>query len=731
MLKGSGVTSFYKGGHTIGKVYYIRVSAENNNTGTFRLCINNYTPPVSPGNDCATASFLCSKQSFTQTNVVGAGNDAHESAGTCLLGDESNTAWYKWQVANNGTLTFVITPTVNTDDIDWVLYDLGTKDTCNLSKPIRCAAGHGVDNTGCPNEPLYYKTGLNMTEVDSTEAAGCGQGQNGFVKYIDALAGHYYGLLVNNFTSGNNGFTLSFDGSAEFVGPKAAFKVAVSNPCTPAQVHTFTNSSTNYASYTWSFGEDATPASISGSQASTVNVTYSTPGKKTAVLQITSGEGCVVETDTTFIVGFKPPIPTINSLKPKYCLLDTMVLSTPAHTNYSYQWSGPGNFTATGSTIKVPLSAYNLAGNYTLQVTEFGCTSDAASYPLSIGTIPVDDFTITPVNLCTPQQSFNITNNSSSYVSLQWDYGADANAPTVVNANTVNVTYSTYGVKTIMLTATGNTGCITVLSKTLTNPMKPATPVISKDKPLYCIGDSISLSVPAQAAGTTYAWSGPNNYSSTKAVAKIPVTAAAAGTYTLVITQGLCSADPATFLVNATTIIPVPVASFTAVPTIPSTVYFPNGVTFTNTSTNADSYLWDFGDGTTSTDVNPVHYYTAKGDYTIKLTATNQGTCNNSVSKGKLLLRFYVSIFIPNTFTPNADAINDDFRIRMVNIKSYHLQIFNRFGIRLFETSTLTDYWKGTYNNSPVPVGTYYYLIDLVTFNDDKLKESGSVTVIR
>ena len=100
------------------------------------------------------------------------------------MGDESNTAWYKWQAATSGTLTFVITPTVNTDDIDFVLYDLGTTNSCDLSNPLRCAAGHGVDNTGCPNEPLYFKTGLSTTETDISEASGCGQGQNGFVKYI-------------------------------------------------------------------------------------------------------------------------------------------------------------------------------------------------------------------------------------------------------------------------------------------------------------------------------------------------------------------------------------------------------------------------------------------------------------------------------------------------------------------------------------------------------------------
>jgi gliding motility-associated-like protein len=738
---GGIVTTYYKGALTIGQTYYFRVYGRSNNTGTFKLCINNYNPVLQVGQDYVTASVLCSKASFTQTGVTGAGANNRESAGTCLDYSgghggsiEANTAWYKWTAANNGTLTFTITPTVTApiaDDIDWVLYDLGTTgDPANVTaaNAIRCDASRGVD---CVSpQPIYYKTGLRAGETQTSEPAGCNIAFTGYDKPVDMIQGHVYALLINNFSNGNNGVTIDFGGTGEFVGPTSAFTVVGGVPCTAGQVFTFTNQSANYSTLRWTFGENATPATATG--VGPFLVTYSTPGQKTAVLEAIGGQGCIIVSDTTFTVGVTPPKPTIDTVKKSYCLLDTMILSTPTKLNYTYQWTGPNNFSSTLTTVSVPLTAYSQAGKYVLQVTQFGCASDTASIAVvSIGTKPVDDFTITANNLCTPQQSFTIVNNSTNYTSLQWDYGSGANAPTVINANTVNVTYNTYGVKTVTLTATGSKGCVTVLSKTLTNPMKPATPVISKDKPLYCTGDSIALSVPVQAAGTTYLWAGPNNYTSTKAVAKILARAAAAGTYTLVITQGLCSSDAATFVVNTVDIIPVPVASFTANPSIPSTVYFPNGVTFTNTSTNADSYLWSFGDGTTSTDVNPVHYYQKKGDYTVTLTATNQGTCNNSVSKGKISLRYNVIIFIPNTFTPNDDAVNDDFRIKMVGIKTFHLQIFNRFGTRLFESTNLTDYWKGTYKGSAVPVGTYYYLIDLVTLNDDKIKESGSVTVVR
>jgi len=412
--------------------------------------------------------------------------------------------------------------------------------------------------------------------------------------------------------------------------------------------------------------------------------------------------------------------------------MDTLVLSTPYQKDYTYQWTGPNNFSSTTSTVKLPLTSYNMTGTYYVTVTQYGCTSDTAAVIITtIGKKPVLNFVTSSNNLCSPQQSFTIVNHSYNYTSLQWDYGSGANTPTMVNDSTVTLTYSTYGTKTITLSATGDKGCTTTLSQTLQVPQQPATPTIINNSTRYCVGGSITLSTDS-LANTTYTWSGPNGFTATTPTIHIPVTGTnVAGKYSLYITQGLCSSLATSTVIDTSQIIPIPVASFTASPAIPSKVIIPTAVQFTNTSTLADSYLWDFGDGNTSTVKSPLYTYQTKGDYTVTLTATSQGLCSNSVSKGKLIVRFSVVIFIPNTFTPNGDAINDYFDVKISNTKNYHLQIFNRFGAKLYDTYDISNPWKGTYNGQGVPVGTYYYLIDTTTLNDDTLKESGSVTVIR
>ncbi|WP_448700271.1 PKD domain-containing protein [Mucilaginibacter sp. AW1-3] len=736
VANGATTTTYYKGGLTIGQVYYFRVYGRNGNVGTFKLCINNYNPILQAGQDYATASILCNKASFTQTGVTGAGANNRESAGTCLdVGGggsiEANAAWYKWTAANNGSLTFTITPTVVAplaDDIDWVLYDLGPAGTLplNVANAIRCDASRGVDCIA-PN-PIYYQTGLKAGETKTSEPPGCGPNINGFDAPVDMVKGHVYALLINNFSNGNNGFTLDFGGTGEFEGPTSAFTVTGGTPCTAGQIFTFTNQSANYQSLQWSFGEGASPATATGN--GPFNVTYSTTGSKTPVLLALGGQGCTTVADTTFIVGVTPAKPPVSKISTQYCLLDTITLSTPIKPNYTYQWTGPNNFNSSANTIRLPITSYNMAGAYVLSVTEFGCTSDTAQVILvKVGQKPVDNFTITPVNLCSPQQSFNITNNSTDYATLQWDYGVGANPPTVINANTVNVTYSSYGQKTVTLTATGMTGCVTTLSQTLNVPQKPAIPVIASNGAV-CVGDTIRLSTTATA--DSYLWTGPNGFTSASATVKIPATVAAAGTYNLVVTVGVCSSDAGSILIDPTQIIPIPIASFTVNPPISSAILpVPTTVSFTNTSTLADSYLWNFGDGSTSTAVNPVHTYNSKGSFTVTLTATSRGQCTNNVSKGKLILRYLVVIFIPNTFTPNDDGVNDVFNVKITSLKTYHISIFNRFGAKLYDGYDITNAWAGTYQGRPVPIGTYYYVIDAVSLNDDPIKESGYVTVLR
>ncbi|RZL44744.1 MAG: hypothetical protein EOP00_19150, partial [Pedobacter sp.] len=446
MLSSNNVTSINKGGLIIGQVYYIRVSAANNNTGSFQLCVNNYFQPLQPGQDCGTVSILCGMEKFTQLNVSGSGTSNREAAGTCLT-VESNSAWYMWTAGKSGAFTFLITPTVTTNDIDWVLYDLGPGGTCaqaTATNAIRCAAGSGVQ---CPaGETPYYITGLSMTETDLNEAPGCGAGQNGLVKYVDMIAGHNYALLVDNFSSNLNGFSLEFGGDTEFVGPKSEIKLERNNACTAQQTYTFSSLSTNYATLKWTFGEGANITNATGEGPYTV--TYATQGEKTVVLEAIGAKGCNVVSTQTFFVALKPAKPTISASSLKLCYDDILKLTTPTVNLATYHWTGPNGFTSTDQNPEIKITGPENSGNYTLYTMVGDCQSDVTTLNIPlIDTRPEAFFDIITNNLCLSNQNFVFVNKSINYTSLTWDF-EDGIVTTDANGDK-RVVYTTTGIKTI------------------------------------------------------------------------------------------------------------------------------------------------------------------------------------------------------------------------------------------------------------------------------------------
>lgn len=731
LAAGNSISTYNKGGLTVGKEYYIRVSARNNGSGTFKLCLNNYFAPMKAGQDFSTASVLCDKKSFSELKLEGAGLNNTESAGSCL-GEESNSVWYKWIAANNGTLTMDIIPMVNTDDLDWVLYDLGPTGNFNNKILLRCASGHGVTyDSRCPTDPLYFRTGMNMTSTDLREESGCGRGgQDGYIRYIDMIQGHTYALIIDRFTPGNtNGFKLEFGGTGEFVGPEAKIVLTKNLPCSANQSFTFNNTgSKNYSKVEWNFGEDAsiTTANTEGPHI----VTYSSPGFKTAVLQVFNDDGCSVGITQSFLVGQKPDLPLINGLKPRYCIGETISLNTPVQGNATYSWTGPNGFTSDKPEISIPVDNAGRAGTYTLNVTINGCSSDASSVIIPpIGQTPVASFTKTVSNPCTVQQAYTFTSTSSDYQKLRWNFGDGASIPPGGSNIVNNVRYLSSGTKTIILEAEGSSGCISIFREEIIVALSPARPIITANKPDFCLTDTIRLSTPAQQ-DVIYAWNGPNNFTSNQREPEIPVSSSSvAGTYSLYISRGNCITETLSIVIPP--IYQNPVAAFRAEPKIPSKLSFPIKVRFFSESKDADAFLWDFGDGSNSTEENPEHTFLTAGDFDVTLTVFKSSVCSASVVHGKFMISADNILFIPNTFTPNNDAMNDEFVVNMTNIKTYRIQIFNRYGVSLFISDDIFNNWKGTYKNEQVPVGTYYYIIDAADYNDNIIKKSGSVTILR
>jgi len=163
-----------------------------------------------------------------------------------------------------------------------------------------------------------------------------------------------------------------------------------------------------------------------------------------------------------------------------------------------------------------------------------------------------------------------------------------------------------------------------------------------------------------------------------------------------------------------------PVSAFTLINGFDGTA---GKVKLNNQTTGATAYTWDFGNGKTSNDTNPVATYTADGTYTIRLISTNTFGCTDTTYyEYKILFR---GLFVPNAFAPNSGNIAVRlFKPVGMNLKTYHITVFDTWGHLLWESTALdnngspTEGWDGTFNGVLMPQGNYFWKAT-ATFIDD------------
>ncbi|WP_205501493.1 gliding motility-associated C-terminal domain-containing protein [Rufibacter psychrotolerans] len=142
-------------------------------------------------------------------------------------------------------------------------------------------------------------------------------------------------------------------------------------------------------------------------------------------------------------------------------------------------------------------------------------------------------------------------------------------------------------------------------------------------------------------------------------------------------------------------------------------------------ATGGVKYEWSPATGlssvnTASTTATPKETTT----YTVTVT-----TAEGCISKDEVTVTVLPEVFIPNVLTANKDGINDDWEI--LNIEKYPnctVEIFNRWGVKLFSSQGYKTRWDGTYQGKPLPVAAYYYIIHL---DKDEKPIAGSITIIK
>ena len=156
------------------------------------------------------------------------------------------------------------------------------------------------------------------------------------------------------------------------------------------------------------------------------------------------------------------------------------------------------------------------------------------------------------------------------------------------------------------------------------------------------------------------------------------------------------------------------------------------GLALTNYSRAVNpTYLWDFGDEETSKELNPRHFYNDIVPYHIVLTVTDDIGCKDSIG---LVTKPPLEIFIPTSFTPNGDGINDLFGVVGTNVYDYEIRIFDRWGKLVFHSKDISEKWNGSHQGDGYQsdAEVYTYIIKYKgEKEEDAIEKTGSITVIR
>lgn len=160
-------------------------------------------------------------------------------------------------------------------------------------------------------------------------------------------------------------------------------------------------------------------------------------------------------------------------------------------------------------------------------------------------------------------------------------------------------------------------------------------------------------------------------------------------------------------------------------------------VYFTDASSGADitSYQWSFGDGGGSSEKDATHAYHVSTNeiFTISHIVTNKNGCADT-SFNVISIEDKFVLYVPNSFTPNDDEINDIFLPTTQDIAEYELTIYDRHGSVVFTTKDTAQGWDGTtMGGKPCPSGVYTYIIQYVKYSNIQETDikRGSITLVR
>jgi gliding motility-associated-like protein len=392
---------------------------------------------------------------------------------------------------------------------------------------------------------------------------------------------------------------------------------------------------------------------------------------------------------------------------------------------YIYQWILDGSVVSS-------TTAYNGIGpgNYTLQITDANGCSTVSNVvvqepPLLTASLNIlSDYFGLPVSC--------VGNYDGQIEAIGVGGWGDLTYVWSSNPAITNSLLDGAGVGNHIVTVTDENGCFDYASVVLDGH---AIPSFSMLPPIdLCEGETASFEITTSRNDDTCLWkfsSGEEINSTNPFDIAFGIIGCIDVTVTVTSLEGCVSEQ---FHEDYVCYLPNPVAAFTQSAEHITTI--PSNVKFTNHSTVDYFYEWNFGDGYFSNEEHPMHFFPddVAGTYDIQLIVTSFFGCTDT-AYSKVYVKEELLLFVPNTFTPNNDMINDIFTPRLsqgYDRMDYELLIFNRWGEVLFQSHNHRVGWDGTYGGQLMQDDTYVWRIKVGSEEDGSKREFvGHVNLIR
>ena len=295
---------------------------------------------------------------------------------------------------------------------------------------------------------------------------------------------------------------------------------------------------------------------------------------------------------------------------------------------------------------------------------------------------------------------------------------------TGLSTTTGYTTIASPSVTTTYYLTTNNNSCTAIDSVKVIIQAKPVT---NFKVDSLCIGDYYTFSAYNQNF-TYYHWDFGDGDTAIGANAVHSYDSSGVKLVKLYVIDGPCD----TQITNYLYVLSDPIASFT--PDKLKAEITKANFTFSNKSTNSMTYIWDFGDQNTSTDISPTHTYTDTGWFQVILTAKNKLGCEDTVSMIIRVDNLY-KYFVPSAFSPNEGGPyeNEVFKaFGPAGTTQFQMTIFDRWGELVFTSTKETIAWNGRSSDGSIcGTGNYVYLIRFKDPTGKRLVFKGIVTLLR